>query len=54
MLAPKYNNYEDALIKLNLHTLSLRRKNLCLKFAKSGITNHTLTDLLQKNKKNHI
>ena len=53
MLAPKYNNYEDALIKLNLHTLSLRRKNLCLKFAKSGITNHTLTDLLQKNKKNH-
>ena len=53
VLGPKYNNYEDALIKLNLHTLSLRRKNLCLKFAKSGLRNHTLTDLLRKNKKNH-
>ena len=53
VLGQKYKNYENALEKLNLYSLSLRRKNLCLKFAQSGLRNCTLTDLLCKNKKNH-
>ena len=53
VLGKKYSNYEDALIKLNLHSLSKRRKKLCLNFAKSGVRNNTMRDLLQRKKKNH-
>ena len=53
VLGQKYENYEDALLKLNLISLNSRRQNLCLKFAQYGLRNHTLTDLLRKNKKNH-
>ena len=54
VLGQKYKNYEDALIKLNLHPLNERRENLCFNFAKSGIRNSTLTDLLPRNTKDHI
>ena len=53
VLGQKYQNYEDALIKLNLLPLSQRRHDLCLKFAQSGIKNETLTDLLKRNDKEH-
>ena len=38
-------------MQLNLESLKQRRENLCLKFAKSGIKNNKLRDLLpEKNK----
>ena len=52
-LGQKYNNYEDALIKLNLQSLNERRKKLCSKFAQSGIKNETMVDLLKENEKIH-
>ena len=53
VLRNKYKTYEDALTKLNLLSLSERRQNLVKKFAKSGIINGTLSDLLKKIKKKH-
>ena len=53
VLQNQYSSYKEALIKLNLLTLSDRRQHLCLNFARSGIENNTLTDLLRKNEKNH-
>ena len=53
VLGKNYRNYEDALIKLNLYSLNKRRTELCLKFAKSGLRNNTLRDLLQRKKKKH-
>ena len=49
VLQNQYSSYKEALIKLNLLTLSDRRQHLCLNFARSGIENNTLTDLLRKN-----
>ena len=37
VLREKYQNYEEALLKLNLDSLKVRRTNLCLKFAQTGI-----------------
>ena len=37
VLREKYQNYEEALLKLNLDSLEVRRTNLCLKFAQTGI-----------------
>ena len=51
VLRNNYKTYEEALIKLNLFSLSERRQNLCKKFAESGIRNGTLSDLLKKIKK---
>ena len=53
VLKQKYSNYENALILLNLDSLEIRRKNLCLKFAKSGIKNDKLNDLFPVNDKTH-
>ena len=53
VLRNNYKTYEEALIKLNLLSLSERRQNLCKKFAQSGIINGTLSDLLKKIKKKH-
>ena len=53
VLGKNYRNYEDALIRLNLYSLSKRRTELCLKFSKSGLRNNTLRDLLQRKKKRH-
>ena len=35
ILGVEYQNYDDALVKLNLETLEKRRMNICLKFAKT-------------------
>ena len=53
LLRDKYVHYENALLMLNLETLSQRRSNLYLKFAKSGIKFSTLDDLFPTNKKEH-
>ena len=53
VLGQKYNNYDDALIKLNILPLGKRREHLCLKFAQSGLKNETLTDLMKLNEKEH-
>ena len=53
LLRDKYVHYENALLMLNLETLSQRRSNLSLKFAKSGIKFSTLDDLFPTNKKEH-
>ena len=53
VLGRNYCNYEDALVRLNLYSLSKRRKELCYKFANSGLRKHTLTDLLQRRKSRH-
>ena len=53
ILKKEYNNYENALLKLNLDTLASRRKKISLKFANDGIMNNTLTDLLMKKRENN-
>ena len=53
VLRNSYRTYEDALLKLNLSSLSERRENLCRKFAQSGVRNGTLSDLLRIVKKKH-
>ena len=51
VLKHNYKNYSNALMQLNLESLKQRRENLYLKFAKSGIKNNKLRDLLpEKNK----
>ena len=49
----KYKNYEDSLRILNLDSLEIRRNDLHLKFAQSGIKNDKLNDLFPLNDKNH-
>ena len=53
VLKQNYKTYNQALIKLNLESLEVRRKQMYLKFAKNGIFNNTLTDLFPKNTKEH-
>jgi hypothetical protein len=53
VLKEKYLNYENALLWLNLDSLQTRRKNLCLKFAQTGIKNKKLNDLFPVNDKVH-
>ena len=53
VLREKYKNYEDALLNLNLDSLEVRRRNLCLKFAQTGIKHKTLDDLFPINEKLH-
>lgn len=49
ILKQEYENYETALLKLNLQTLEERRKELCLNFAKNSIKYETLSDLFPTN-----
>ena len=53
VLRNSYRTYEEALIKLNLSSLSERRDNFCIKFAQKGVRNGTLSDLLRIIKKKH-
>ena len=46
VLKEKFKNYNNSLLILNLETLQERRNKLRLEFAKSGIKNNTLRDLL--------
>ena len=49
ILKQEYENYETALLKLNLQTLEERRKELCLNFAKNSIKNEIFSDLFPTN-----
>ena len=53
VLKERYKNYEDSLVILNLDSLEIRRKNLNLKFAQSGIKHDKLNDLFPLNDKIH-
>ena len=53
MLKEKYQTYENSLLLLNLDSLTERRNILSLKFAKSGIKNNKLNDLLPLTDKIH-
>ena len=54
VLGQQYRSYEEALLKLNLFPLNVRRQNLCLKFAQSGIKHETMTDIFTENDKIHM
>ena len=53
-LKNNYTEYESGLLRLNLETLESRRQTLCLKWAKTGIKNNTMRDLLPTNKPKQI
>lgn len=53
VLGNRYTTYEEALVKVNLVSLAERRHKLCLKFAKSGLRNNKLNDLLKRKNKRH-
>ena len=53
-LDQQYKSYEEALVRLNLFPLNARKKNLCLKFAQSGIKHETMTDIFTENEKIHM
>ena len=53
MLREKYQDYETALIKVDLDKLSERRNNLCLKFAKKCLENEKTESLFPLNKNLH-
>ena len=53
ILREKYQTYENSLLLLNLDSLKERRKVLTLKFAKSGIKNNKMNDLLPLTDKIH-
>ena len=53
VLGHKYNDYESALLRLNLVTLSERRIQLMTKFAKSSIENRKLDNYFTLRKPDH-
>ena len=54
ILKHEYDNYDNALLKLNLDTLESRREKISLKFANDGIKFGTLDDLLLKKQNVHF
>ena len=52
-LQNKYENYEKALLKLNLIKLSERRHILMMRFCENGIKQKTLDDLFPLRQKEH-
>ena len=53
ILAQKFENYEDALIKSNLESLEKRREDLCLSFAKKCINNDKTESMFLHKVKKH-
>ena len=55
ILGQKYENYEDALIKVNLDSLKERREKLCKKFALKCVDSDNVrcNDIFEKRKKIH-
>ena len=51
VLRKKYKDFNCALILINLDSLQMRRQEMCLKFAKSGIKNGKLNDVFPINNK---
>ena len=53
ILGNKYKNYDDALKYLNMESLSDRREDLVLRWAKKAINHDKMKDLFPLNKKVH-
>ena len=53
IMGPRYTNYSDALMKLNLQTLDERRKLLCIKFAKKCLLVDKFKKMFPLNVKSH-
>ena len=53
ILADKFTNYEDALIKADLQSLKMRRKELCLSFAKKCLNNNKTESMFLHRVKKH-
>ena len=53
MLGKKYQDYESALMLVDLENLNERRENLCLKFAKKCLQNEKTENLFPLNKNTH-
>ena len=51
ILKDRYTSYEEALKQTNLKTLSERRSDLCLKFAKKCVKNEKTSDIFPINDK---
>ena len=52
-MGPRYTNYTDALMKLNLQTLDERRLLLCFKFAKKCLIVDKFKKMFPLNVKSH-
>ena len=52
ILGINYRSYEDALVLLNMDSLSSRRKSICLKFAKKALKNPKYTNWFKPNVNN--
>ena len=53
ILGDKYMGYKNALVTLDLDTLSDRRKQLCLSFAQKCLKNKKTQDMFPRNKNMH-
>ena len=53
ILGKKYEDYEDALDKLNLQTLIDRREYLCLQFARNTLKNPKVTNMFPLKQQHH-
>ena len=53
ILMDNYMSYENALKVLDLETLSDRRENLCLSFARKCLKNERMSQYFEKNEKEH-
>ena len=53
ILKDNYMSYENALKVLDLETLSDRRENLCLSFARKCLKNERMSQYFEKNEKEH-
>ena len=53
ILGDNYKDYDQARLVTAIQTLSERRKQLCLKFAKKSVKNGSLKDLFQPNTDSH-
>ena len=53
ILKDNYMSYENALKVLDMETLSDRRENLCLSFARKCLKNERMSQYFEKNEKEH-
>ena len=53
ILGQKFSSYKDGLKKLNIQTLNIRRKELCLRFAKNCLKNDKVRSMFPKHLSNH-
>ncbi len=53
ILGEKYTSYKHALDVMRIESLEMRRKNLCIKFAKQCLKNEKLKNMFPRNRKSH-